>query len=58
MEEAGDLNFGGGPPNFPECGIGNPEAVSRQRQNNDWPVRRDALAWQAEIGSLLAGSGV
>lgn len=52
MEKAGDLSFWG-PSNFPGYGIGNPEAVSRQRQNSYWLVGRCALAWYAEIGSLV-----
>lgn len=52
MEEAGELSFWS-PPNFPGYGIGNPEAVSGHRQNNDWLVGRGALARYAETGSLV-----
>lgn len=40
-----------GTPHPPGWGMGDPEAVSRQRRNIDWLVGgQGSLAWQAEIG--------
>lgn len=45
-----------GTPSSPRMGMGDPEAVSGQRQNIDWLVGR--APWrEAEMGSLVAGGG-